>query len=389
MRNGRTRRIGALVALLILTMVGAACSSSGSSTGKSEKPSTTASGSDPKFAKPGPYEVGVTTLQLPDRAVEVYYPTTKKSVAGKPKATYDQTDPIPADLRATLPKVPEGVNLTVTIPAYRDVPVAPGKYPLVIFSHGAGGWRGVYAMPLSGLASWGFVVASTDYTEYGLLAQFAGGGANDPARADKVHAAATGTIDLLSSENDKAGSRFHDAIDTKHIGAVGHSAGGGTMFGLLDDKRVGAIVGWAPVGPKTPVTSHTPTMIIDGQKDIAITPAEATKAYDDLLAPKRLVLVGDMGHNAFSDACLAIRSGTDLIGLAKQLGIGIPDRLLELGRNGCGKEDLGTEEGWRIIQQFTVAELRDAFGLDKGTGLAPGIAKAFPGVDITYQQQLK
>jgi dienelactone hydrolase len=373
--------------LVVLAVAGCSSGTSGSGSPGSARPD----GADPAYAKPGPYSVGVTTLSLPDRKVEVYYPAKAGSTKGRPSATYTQTDPIPPDVLAGLPKVPAGVDLTVKIPAVRDVPVATeGPFPLVIFSHGAGGWRGVYANPLSGIASWGFVVASTDFSEYGLLAQFAGGGSDDPARAEKVTAAATATIDLMVAESDRPQSRFHEAINEKKIGAVGHSAGGGTMFRLLDDPRVGAIVGWAPVGPPKPVTSDTPTMVIGGEDDIAITPISATRTYDTLLPPKRLVEIGKLGHNAFSDACLAIRGGTDLIGLAKQLGIGIPDSLLELGRNGCEAGALDPKQGWRIVQHFTVAELRSALGVDQvPVGLGPGIAEAFPGVTITYQQQLR
>jgi dienelactone hydrolase len=388
-RSAGTTR-GWVAAFVAIAVALAGCSSGSGATPGDSKPSGSA-GTQPAYAKPGPYKVGVTTLSLPDRKVEVYYPAKAGSTTGRPTASYTQTDPIPANILAGLPKVPAGVDLTVKIPAVRDVPVATdGPFPLVIFSHGAGGWRGVYGNPLSGIASWGFVVASTDYAEYGLLAQFSGGGTTRSAQQQKVQAAATGTIDLMTAQNGSSQSRFHGTIDTKKVGAIGHSAGGGTMFGLLDDPRVGAIVGWAPVGPKLPVTSTTPTMVIGGEKDLAITPASATKTYDELRAPKRLVEIGDLGHNAFSDACLAIRSGTDLIGLAKQLGIGIPDGLLKLGRNGCEAGALDTKQGWSVIQHFTVAELRAALGVNTTpVGLGPGIAQAFPGVTITYRQQLR
>jgi predicted dienelactone hydrolase len=349
-----------------------------------------AAAKEPTYAQRGPFQVGVTTLELADRKVEVYYPAKPGSTKGRRKATYVQTDPIPPEVLAGLPKPPPGTDLSVTIPAYRNVPVAPSKFPIVLFSHGAGGWRGVYGYPLSGIASWGFVVASVDFTEYGLLSQFTGGGANDPSRATKVQTAASAAIDRIVAENSTAGSRFKGRLQVRQIGAVGHSAGGGTMFGLLDDPRIRSIVGWAPVGPKGPVTSTTPTMIIAGSNDIAITPASAEASYAMLNPPKRYVQIDGMGHNAFSDACLAIRNGTDLIGIAKGLGIGIPDRLLELGRNGCEPGALGIKKGWSIVQQFTVAELRKDLGVNKvPVGLAPGVAKAFPGVTITYRQQLK
>ncbi len=346
---------------------------------------------EPAYSKPGPYAVGVTTLSLPDRKIEVYYPAKTGSTKGKKRATYLQTDAIPPDILAGLPAVPVGTDLSVTIPAYRNVPVAASKFPIVLFSHGAGGWRGVYGYPLSGLASWGFVVASVDFTEYGLISQFLGsGGAADPNRRAKISATAVAVIDLVVAENTAKGSRFKGHLLPGKVGAVGHSAGGGTMFSLLDNKRISSIVGWAAVGPQTPVTSRTPTMLITGAEDIAITPASAEASYAALNAPKRFVEIGKLGHNAFSDACLAIRSGTDLIGIAKGLGIGIPERLLELGRNGCGADSLGTKKGWQIIQQFTVAELRKDLGINKAPiGLTPAAAKAFPGVTITYKQQLK
>ena len=344
----------------------------------------------PIYAKPGPYAVGVTTLSLPDRKIEVYYPAKAGSTKGKKRSTYLQTDAIPADILAGLPKVPPGTDLSVTIPAYRNLPVAASKFPIVLFSHGAGGWRGVYGYPLSGLASWGFVVASVDFTEYGLLSQFLGtGAATDVSRA-KITSVAVAALDRVVAENTIKTSRFKGHLLPRKVGAVGHSAGGGTMFSLLDNKRISSIVGWAPVGPQTPVTSHTPTMLITGAQDIAITPAFSAANYAALNAPKRFVEIGKLGHNAFSDACLAIRSGTDLIGIAKGLGIGIPDRLLELGRNGCGADSLATKKGWQIIQHFTVAELRKDLGINKTPiGLASRAAKSFPGVTITYKQQLR
>jgi dienelactone hydrolase len=373
----------AAAVLIGVASLGGCAALFGKSPGASEAAET-------RYAGPGPHEVGVATLKLADRSVEVYYPAAKGSTAGKPREKYLQTDPLPQMMLARLPKVPDGVDLSVTIPAVRGVPAATGQaFPLVIFSHGAGGWRSAYGEVLSGLASWGFVVASTDYTEYGFMANFGGGG-DMTRRRETVGAAVTATIDLLAAENTRADSPLKGAVSTTKIGAVGHSAGGGTMFGQLNNPRINAIVGWAPVPPQTPVMSTTPTMIIAGDRDIAITAEAAGKAYDTLNAPKRLVVVKMMGHNAFSDTCFAIRGGTDLIGIAKGMGLPIPDRLLALAANGCAKEDLDTREGMSIIQHFTVAELRASLGLDRRpVGLSEAAARGFKGVTIDYREQLK
>ena len=92
------------------------------------------------FTAPGPLGVGETTLTLPtDGApVEVWYPATKQSVAGKPEASYDVADWLPPALKKLVP-----ADYAVTYPSggVRGVPAAPGRYPLVVFSHGYAGFR--------------------------------------------------------------------------------------------------------------------------------------------------------------------------------------------------------------------------------------------------------
>jgi len=56
--------------------------------------------------------------------------------------------------------------------------------------------------------------------------------------------------------------------------------------------------------------------------------------------------------------------------------------------NGCGPADLKSERFFPIVQHFTVAELRSAFGIDtKPVGLGDGITQAFPGIEVTYRHQ--
>ena len=259
---GLRQRLGSIAVVLAALALGAGLAACSSDQGASAPAAPGGSGhpASPAFARPGPFPVGVATLKLADRSVEVYYPAKAGAAKGLPQATYLQTDPIPPPLLAGLPKIPAGVDLSVTIPAVRDAPAATkGPFPLVIFSHGAGGWRSGYGNVLAGLASWGFVVASTDYTEYGFLAQFAGGGAGDFAkRREKVAAALGATIESMTAQNSDPKGRFGGLINLSRIAAVGHSAGGGTMFAELNDPRIGAIVGWAPVPPQGPITSHTP-----------------------------------------------------------------------------------------------------------------------------------
>jgi|GEM_PF-1901231 dienelactone hydrolase len=316
------------------------------------------------FVDRGKFEVGVTTLDLSDRKIEVYYPAAPGAAAGRTNEVYLQTDPLPPMLKSLTSRIPAEVDLSVSVLAFRDVPSASGRsYPLVIFSHGAGGWRSGHGKLLSGIASWGFVVASVDFPEYGF-SSFAGGAARDMSTRRATSAAAVDSaLDLLASAAGASEGPLSGIIDMSKIAAVGHSAGGGTMFAQIDNPRIDSIIGWAPVPPQGPGTTSKPTLIIAAEIDSGIPVASLVTAYDSLKAPKRLAVVSRMGHNAFSDSCLAIHSGNDLISAAKEIGLPVPAPLLELAQNGCRPEDLDTETGWAIIQHLTVAQLRFSLGL--------------------------
>lgn len=316
------------------------------------------------FTDRGNFEVGITTLGLTDRKIEVYYPAAPGAATGRTNEVYLQTDPLPPMLKGLVSKIPEGVDLKVSVPAFRDAPAASGhSFPLVIFSHGAGGWRSGHGKLLSGIASWGFVVASVDFPEYGF-SSFAGGGTRDMgARRVASAAAVEAALDLLDSTTHAPGGLLTGTIDMSKVAGVGHSAGGGTMFAQIDNPRIDSIIGWAPVPPQGPGTMNKPTMIIAAEIDSGIPVATLASAYDSLLAPKRLAIVPRMGHNAFSDSCLGIQSGNDLISAAKQMGLPVPAPLLDLAQNGCRKEDLDTATGWEIIQHLTVSQLKSSLGL--------------------------
>lgn len=135
------------------------------------------------------------------------------------------------------------------------------------------------------------------------------------------------------------------------------------MFAQLDNPRIDSIIGWAPVPPQGPGSTSKATMIIAAEIDSGIPVATLVSAYDSLKAPKRLAIVPRMGHNAFSDSCLGIQSGNDLISAAKQMGLPVPAPLLDLAQNGCRKEDLDTATGWKIIQHLTVSQLKASLGV--------------------------
>lgn len=387
-------RTRAITSVLVVALVLAACSSSSPRSQSSSAPppasASTAPPTGPVYASNGPFAVGYTTLHLPDRDVAVWYPAGEGATTGKAKATYDQTTPLPENLKGVLP--PE-FNSVVTMNAYEDVPASTkGPFPVVLFSHGYGSFRLWNSQLDIGIASWGFVVVSADYLERGLQAQLAGltGGSSpstDPSAAEaRDQKIMFDSLDLVTSSAAANGSVLHGAVDTSRVAAAGHSAGGNTAFNALADPRVSVAVGWAPVAPNGS-PANKPTMIIGAPGDVALTPDELEKEFQSFPAPSRLVEIGgaNTGHNEFTDICAVIRSGNGLVGFAKANHL-VSDQLLTLGENGCQPTDLDPDRFMPIVQHFTVAELRSAFGIDpQPVGLDDSITSAFGDIPVRYE----
>ena len=157
------------------------------------------------FTHPGPLGVGETTLTLPtDGApVEVWYPATKASVAGKPIATYNVATWLPPALQKL---IPAGFAVTYPSGGVTGVPVAPGRYPLIVFSHGYAGFRDQSTFLTAFLASWGFVVAAPDHYSRDLTEVLGGPTAATEKTTDVGDLKAT--IALMGTEDHAALERL-------------------------------------------------------------------------------------------------------------------------------------------------------------------------------------
>ena len=369
---------------LAVVLLAASCSSSPTKAlSKAATTTTTAATDAAVYANPGPYKVGYTTLRMSDRDVDVWYPADDGAATGKPKATYDQATPLPANLKSF---VQNEFNTVFTMEAYKDIAGSPkGPFPVLLFSHGASAYRMASSALDAGVASWGFVVVSADYLERGVVTQLPGQKplTLDPERDSRLMLA---SLDLVTMENDRSASLLHGMVDGTRVAAAGHSAGGTTAFDALEDPRVKVAVGWAPSAPSV-TPANKPTMIIGATNDLAVTPTVLAKTYGSFPAPKRRVEIGNSGHNSFTDLCVVTRSGGGLVGSAVKNHL-VGEDVAKLLLNGCEQTALTPERFWPVVQHFTVAELRSALGIDaQPVGLGDGISRAFPGITVTYQHE--
>lgn len=395
-RARRSTRV--LLALLVgLSLVASACSDDDSGGSASEATSggdasttteaTTDRADDAAYRGPGPYEVGFTTLSLPDREVAVWYPAAEGSTDGVPEATYSQLDALPPELAAAAPSLlPEDVDpavLTMTMTgSHADVPPSDdGPFPLVLFSHGFGSFRMDASALMAGIASWGFVVAAPEHIERDRAALVTNATVRDPAKDVQV------LLDTITLVGD-AGGVLEGLADTERVGAVGHSAGGRAVLTALSEEPIDVAVGWAAAGRADVPAPEKPSMNVAARVDVLVPVEEVEKTYEGMSPPKRLVVIDGAGHNSFTDLCLPVKAGNDLIGLAQRIGLPIPEELAAGGRDGCGPESIDTDLGWQITQHFTVAELRAALGVDREpVGLGPGVVDQFD-AEIEYREDL-
>lgn len=326
------------------------------------------------FAKAGPYGVGETTLELPGNgaAVEVWYPARAADVKGEEAAEYDVVDWLPAIAQNFLP---DDAAATYPSGGVDDVPVAKGRFPLVVFSHGYAGFPAQSSFLTSWLASWGFVVAAPDHRSRDL-ASILGAPEGAPTDVEDLRA----TITLMTKEAKRRHGRFGGRIDPTHVGAVGHSAGGSAVTKLAAaDRRVDTFVAMAGASTEGGIPK-VPGLVLAGDADRIVGLGRLKRAYAALRAPKRLVVLSRAGHHAFSDLCEVGDGRGGLVGLADTYGFPVSEEMEVLATDGCNPPAISPTESWPAVRQTTVAQLRHAFGLDSTAAGLAGLRAAFRGI---------
>lgn len=204
------------------------------------------------FAR-GPYPVGVRTHAIRDSArerplaVELWYPATE-AVRGR------DVDPATHDRYELLPGFPP-----VAQDAVRDADARPGRFPLVLFSHGYGSHRRQSTFLCTHLASHGYVVAAVDHTGntivetvQAILASAGGGAAGPDFGGEQRRFIALRPDDivcLLDALLNGLDAEIAPLLDPTRIGMAGHSFGGWTTLKVNErERRIGAALPLAPAG---------------------------------------------------------------------------------------------------------------------------------------------
>lgn len=236
-------------------------------------------------APSGPETVGTMTLELslpdseemygprPGRArelvVQVFYPALPDS----------ETDSgmIHPDWPVIAPELARSVGLPswflshlsyTQTHTYEGLSVAPGTYPVIVYSHGWQGYRSLALNQIENLVSNGYIVIAPDHTYTAVATVFEDGDlvpywpealpdgedvdpdAHDEAAALLVETHANDLLGILGALEEGASGPFGEvsgSIDMTRIGMYGHGVGGGAAVSVcLTEEACDAVLGMDP-----------------------------------------------------------------------------------------------------------------------------------------------
>lgn len=246
----------------------------------------------PDYAKHGPFWVGMREFVLEDKdhplTVNVWYPALNPTNA-KESATYTVLDYV-----AIRMAFPDQKDWTMQGAAIVNAPPdsSRGPYPLVIYSHGRGGWTAAGLFLAEHLASMGFVV---------MAAQHYGPGESPVEFVGRTQVVRLQDVrrELVYAEKiSAAGGVLAGMVDSKHSGIIGHSDGGSTAL-LMGGARfdLTAFAQQCAKNPDDPQNQSDCPMLNDIPKMLDLTKQTSAPVgpWPDLGDPRIIAVVSQAG----------------------------------------------------------------------------------------------
>ncbi|MGK5443319.1 alpha/beta hydrolase family protein [Micromonospora sp. URMC 105] len=221
------------------------------------------------------------------------------AVGGPPPAGHAPDRPHPVAVRTLTvdPTGPRPLPVTLWYPS-EGGRVAPGRFPVVLYSHGLHSLPELHSGLTTRWAAAGFVVAAPTYPHTNLRArQF--------TRADVRHQPADGwrLVRHLDRLDRRRGDPLAGHLDVDRVAAAGHSAGGFTTAGMFTSGhsarlRSGIVIAGGALagsfaGPPAPL------LFVHGTADPVVPLGVARAAYDRAGPPAAFLSVLGQGHGEY------------------------------------------------------------------------------------------
>jgi dipeptidyl aminopeptidase/acylaminoacyl peptidase len=223
----------------------------------------------------------------------------------------------PTSANGTYPGAPDRtLETTVWYPAKgtpgpAEQPGAPAanghRFPLLVFAHGFTASGPAYGLLLRRIASAGFVVAAPTFP---LSNGSAPGG---PRLLDYVNQPAdvSFVIDEMLRLDRERSSPYAGLVRRQRIAAAGHSLGGVTTIGLLNDccidRRIDAFIPMSGIEVPFPDGAFSydrkaPLLLVHGEDDATVPYAGSLNVFAEARTPKYLLTLVDGSHVPFAPA---------------------------------------------------------------------------------------
>nr|WP_121400122.1 alpha/beta hydrolase [Micromonospora sp. M71_S20] len=176
--------------------------------------------------------------------------------------------------------------------------VAPGRFPVVVYSHGLHSLPELHAGLTARWAAAGFVVAAPAYPHTRR-------GAARFSRADVRHQPADGwrLIRHLVRLDTRAGDPLAGHLDVARVAAAGHSAGGFTTAGMFTSGRSGRLrAGIVIAGGGTAGSfagPAVPLLFVHGTADRIVPVTVGRAAYHRTAGPTAFLSLLGQGHGEY------------------------------------------------------------------------------------------
>lgn len=314
-------------------------------------------------SSPGEYAVGRRSITVTDPAregrsfpIDIWYPVDPADTAGASPSEYS---------------LAPGLGYTSTT-AWADAPVAEGDFPVVVYSHGGGGFRWIATFYTEFLASKGYVVVAPDHPGSTAVDQLTGAAVDREKNAFLRPADITLTLDSVLAANGTAGDPLEGSMDETKIALSGHSWGGYTSVATVaghtnslgsttPDERINSLVLMAPytemLSDEELQKVDVPVLVLSSTLDDS-TPIETnTVRPADLMPGRPLVRVDIDGgaHTSFTDVCKL----RDAVATIPDIPEAVSARLNEGAEEACGANVMPIAEIQQIVNSYSVAFLAD------------------------------
>ncbi|HOH75642.1 MAG TPA: CocE/NonD family hydrolase [Myxococcota bacterium] len=291
--------------------------------------------------------------------IDVWFPTTEEFRGGDP-FIYDVKEECGPDV---LEKY-EGVEIgRFPVDAVLDAPVrhGDGRFPVVIFSHGAFGIRFQSIFFTIQLASHGYIVISADHQFNTLNEILVDGYEASELLYSAQHRPKDifALLDWIEAKGEDTADEFYDLVDMENVACTGHSFGGLTSYIVTVDPRIDCIIPMSPAADmvnaftiyfnNTPIEELSiPTLMMAGEQDKTLQyQPQQRDPFDTQPAPKWLLSLPRAGHYTFTDSCMM--NLEELQAYWEDADDAI--------RDGCGPDNFDWREAHKVINLYGISFL--------------------------------